>query len=133
MSRAGSVVAAIALGSVVAVSAPAQASVPADGSDGESGKWTSSVVTTGAGMLENLEFDGSGSMVLSQSALIGPGALLKVARTEHGQLWSVMSPDLAGWSRVTVPCTSPRATRLSRVCSESPTAAFVRSTSQTDR
>ncbi|MDN5544107.1 MAG: hypothetical protein L0H03_02400 [Rhodococcus sp. (in: high G+C Gram-positive bacteria)] len=79
MSRAGSVVAAIALGSVVAVSAPAQASVPADGSDGGCGKWTSSVVTTGAGMLENLEFDGSGSMVLSQSALIGPGALLKVA------------------------------------------------------
>lgn len=79
MSRAGSVAAAIALGSVVAVSAPAQASVPADGSDGGCGKWTSSVVTTGAGMLENLEFDGSGSMVLSQSALIGPGALLKVA------------------------------------------------------
>ncbi len=36
-------------------------------------------MTTGAGMLENLEFDGNGSMVLSQSALIGPGALLKVA------------------------------------------------------
>ncbi|MCX6472895.1 hypothetical protein [Rhodococcus sp. (in: high G+C Gram-positive bacteria)] len=79
MFRAGSVVAAIALGSVVALSAPAQASVPADGSDGGCGTWTSSVVTTGAGMLENLEFDGNGSMVLSQSALIGPGALLKVA------------------------------------------------------
>ncbi len=34
MFRAGSVVAAIALGSVVALSAPAQASVPADGSAG---------------------------------------------------------------------------------------------------
>ena len=79
MFRAGSVVAAIALGSVVALSAPAQASVPADGSAGSCGTWTSSVVTTGAGMLENLEFDGNGSMVLSQSALIGPGALLKVA------------------------------------------------------
>lgn len=74
-----SVVAAIALGSVVALSAPAQASVPADRSAGSCGTWTSSVVATGAGMLENLEFDGSGSMVLSQSALIGPGALLKVA------------------------------------------------------
>ncbi|KPH18638.1 hypothetical protein AS590_25645 [Prescottella equi] len=79
MFRAGSVVAAIALGSVVALSAPAQASVPADGSAGSCGTWTSSVVTTGAGLLENLEFDGNGSMVLSQSALIGPGALLKVA------------------------------------------------------
>lgn len=79
MFRAGSVVAAIALGSVVALNAPAQASVPADGSAGSCGTWTSSVVTTGAGMLENLEFDGNGSMVLSQSALIGPGALLKVA------------------------------------------------------
>ncbi|MCD2104150.1 SMP-30/gluconolactonase/LRE family protein [Rhodococcus erythropolis] len=79
MSRAGSIVAAIALGSVVAVSAPAHASVPVDGSAGGCGSWTSSVVTTGAGMLENLEFDGNGSMVLSQSALIGPGALLKVA------------------------------------------------------
>ena len=79
MFRAGSVVAAIALGSVVAVSAPAQASVPAGGSPGGCGSWTSSVVTSGAGMLENLEFDGNGSMVLSQSALIGPGALLKVA------------------------------------------------------
>ncbi|GAA3179575.1 hypothetical protein GCM10020255_072890 [Rhodococcus baikonurensis] len=79
MFRAGSVVAAIALGSVVALSAPAQASVPADRSAGSCGTWTSSVVATGAGMLENLEFDGDGSMVLSQSALIGPGALLKVA------------------------------------------------------
>ena len=59
MFRAGSVVAAIALGSVVALSSPAQASVPADGSAGSCGTWTSSVVTTGAGLLENLEFDGN--------------------------------------------------------------------------
>ncbi|MDI9914536.1 SMP-30/gluconolactonase/LRE family protein [Rhodococcus sp. IEGM 1379] len=74
MLRAGGVVAALAVSYAVAVAGPAAASV-GDGC----GQWTSTLVTSGAGMLENLEFDRAGSMVLSQSALVGQGSLLTVS------------------------------------------------------
>ncbi|ROZ46403.1 hypothetical protein EEB13_19665 [Rhodococcus sp. WS3] len=77
MLRAGSVAAALVLGCAVAVSTPAAAESTGAG-DG-CGEWRSTLVTSGAGMLENLEFDGAGSMVLSQSAPVGPGSLLTVA------------------------------------------------------
>ncbi|NMM91452.1 hypothetical protein B2J88_45365 [Rhodococcus sp. SRB_17] len=74
MLRAGCVVAALAVSCTVAVAGPAAAAA-GDGC----GPWTSTLVTSGAGMLENLEFDGAGSMVLSQSAIVGQGSLLTMS------------------------------------------------------
>ena len=41
--------------------------------------WSVSTVASGFGMLENLEFDGRGSMIVSETSPIGPGALRTVA------------------------------------------------------
>lgn len=41
--------------------------------------WSVSTVASGFGMLENLEFDGRGSMIVSETSPIGPGALRSVA------------------------------------------------------
>ncbi|TFI44025.1 hypothetical protein E4P29_09015 [Rhodococcus sp. 1R11] len=41
--------------------------------------WSVRTVASGLGMLENLEFDGRGSMIVSETSPIGPGALRSVA------------------------------------------------------
>lgn len=41
--------------------------------------WSVSTVASGFGMLENLAFDGRGSMIVSETSPIGPGALRTVA------------------------------------------------------
>ncbi|MBY4128923.1 SMP-30/gluconolactonase/LRE family protein [Rhodococcus fascians] len=43
--------------------------------------WSVRTVASGFGMLENLEFDGMGSMIVSEISPIGPGALRTVAPT----------------------------------------------------
>ena len=56
--------------------------------------WSVRTVASGFGMLENLEFDGKGSMVVSEISPIGPGALRTVTPTgDRGTLVSgVESP-----------------------------------------
>ncbi|KQU53695.1 hypothetical protein ASG84_03850 [Rhodococcus sp. Leaf278] len=41
--------------------------------------WSVSTVASGFGLLENLEFDGNGSMIVSETSPVGPGALRTVA------------------------------------------------------
>lgn len=55
--------------------------------------WTKTRVASGYGVLENLAFDGRGSMLLSETSLVGSGAL--VARTADGAKRTVV-PDVKG-------------------------------------
>ncbi|MFI8567288.1 SMP-30/gluconolactonase/LRE family protein [Rhodococcus sp. NPDC078407] len=85
--RAAVVVAGVVLGASVALAPAAEASSTCT-------PWSVSTVASGFGMLENLEFDGRGSMIVSESSPIGPGALRTVAPNgERGTLASgVESP-----------------------------------------
>ncbi|WP_143546063.1 MULTISPECIES: SMP-30/gluconolactonase/LRE family protein [unclassified Rhodococcus (in: high G+C Gram-positive bacteria)] len=66
------VVTGLLLGAATALSPTADASSSCT-------PWSVSTVASGFGMLENLEFDGRGSMVVSETSPIGPGALRTVA------------------------------------------------------
>jgi sugar lactone lactonase YvrE len=72
--RAGAavVVAGLILGTATALAPTAEASSSCT-------PWSVSTVASGFGVLENLEFDGRGSMIVSETSLIGPGALRTVA------------------------------------------------------
>ncbi len=84
---AAAVAAGLVLGASVALSPTAEASSTC-------APWSVSTVASGFGMLENLEFDGRGSMIVSETSPIGPGALRTVAPNgERGTLVSgVESP-----------------------------------------
>lgn len=79
--------AGIVLAASVALSPTAEASSTCT-------SWSVSTVASGFGMLENLEFDGRGSMIVSEPSPIGPGALRTVGPNgERGTLVSgVESP-----------------------------------------
>ncbi|RVW05843.1 SMP-30/gluconolactonase/LRE family protein [Rhodococcus xishaensis] len=62
---------AAAIGLVSGAPAAAEMSVGANPCP----QWSAVTVAAGYGMLENLAFDGQGSMLLSESALVGPGAV----------------------------------------------------------
>ena len=72
--RAGAavIVAGLILGTATALAPTAEASSSCT-------PWSVSTVASGFGVLENLEFDGRGSMIVSETSLIGPGALRTVA------------------------------------------------------
>ncbi|MCZ4518618.1 SMP-30/gluconolactonase/LRE family protein [Rhodococcus ruber] len=69
---AAAVVAGLVLAASVALSPTADASSTCS-------PWSVSTVASGFGLLENLEFDGRGSMIVSETSPIGPGALRTVA------------------------------------------------------
>ncbi|MDI9895233.1 SMP-30/gluconolactonase/LRE family protein [Rhodococcus sp. IEGM 1381] len=69
---AAAVAAGLVLAASVALSPIAEASSTCT-------PWSVSTVASGFGMLENLEFDGRGSMIVSETSPIGPGALRTVA------------------------------------------------------
>ncbi|WP_249305477.1 SMP-30/gluconolactonase/LRE family protein [Rhodococcus sp. 14-2483-1-1] len=69
---AAAVVAGLVLAASVALSPTAEASSTCT-------PWSVSTVASGFGLLENLEFDGRGSMIVSETSPIGPGALRTVA------------------------------------------------------
>lgn len=78
MKRAllGATAAALALSVVVAPSAVAAATD--SGVDGHGCQtWTKTRVASGFGILENLAFDGSGGLLLSEQTALGPGGALK--------------------------------------------------------
>ncbi|WP_415974460.1 SMP-30/gluconolactonase/LRE family protein [Rhodococcus sp. 077-4] len=62
------VVVGLILGVTTALAPTAEAS-------GTCSPWTVSTVASGFGMPENLEFDGRGSMIVSETSPVGPGAL----------------------------------------------------------
>ncbi|MEK8072003.1 SMP-30/gluconolactonase/LRE family protein [Rhodococcoides navarretei] len=68
--------AAVVAGLVLAASA---ALAPTAEASSSCAPWSVSTVASGFGMLENLEFDGRGSMIVSETSPIGPGALRTVA------------------------------------------------------
>lgn len=69
---AAAIVAGLILGTATALAPTAEASSSCT-------PWSVSTVASGFGVLENLEFDGRGSMIVSETSLIGPGALRTVA------------------------------------------------------
>ena len=71
-ARAAIVVTGLLLGAATALAPTADASSSCT-------PWSVSTVASGFGMLENLEFDGRGSMIVSETSPIGPGALRTVA------------------------------------------------------
>lgn len=71
-ARAAVVVTGLLLGAATALAPTADASSSCT-------PWSVSTVASGFGMLENLEFDGRGSMIVSETSPVGLGALRTVA------------------------------------------------------
>ena len=71
-ARAAVVVTGLLLGAATALA-------PTAGASSSCTPWSVSTVASGFGMLENLEFDGRGSMIVSETSPVGPGALRTVA------------------------------------------------------
>ncbi|WP_143546672.1 SMP-30/gluconolactonase/LRE family protein [Rhodococcus sp. 06-235-1A] len=72
MKARAAVVAGLIIGAATALAPAAEASSTCT-------PWSVRTVASGFGMLENLEFDGRGSMIVSETSPIGPGALRTVA------------------------------------------------------
>ncbi len=82
----GCVAVAVTFGGLIAATSPAVA-------DSACVPWTTTVVASGYGTLENLDFDDRGGLLLSELSFTGPGAVRKL--TASGQR-STAVPDVEG-------------------------------------